>query len=159
MKKYLFVVGIILILVGAGWFISTRSKQSDSASKVEINDKGINISQNGKNLTAEYITDTSKLDLGISVYPKAELLQGRDAPANINLNGVKATAATYKTDDNREKVEQYFKTQIGSEAIVAEGINNSSTYRVIKSKTNAGPWVNVWNEGDTIYFTVVKPLS
>lgn len=159
MKKYLFVFGIILALVGAGWFISTRSKQSDSASKVEITDKGINISQNGKNLKTQYITDTSNLDLGISVYPNAELLQGNDAPANIDINGVKATAATYKTDDSRQKVEQYFKNQIGSDAIVAEGINNSTINRVIKSKTNTGSYVNVWNEGDTIYFTVIKPLS
>lgn len=69
MKKYLFVFGIILALVGAGWFISTRSKQSDSASKVEITDKGINISQNGKNLKTQYITDTSILILGFLFTP------------------------------------------------------------------------------------------
>jgi hypothetical protein len=158
MKKVLFIAGIIVVVVGVAWFVSTRSKQSDSG-KVDINDKGVNISQNGRNISEEYISDTSKLDLGISIYPNAELIDSKDAAAKININGVQGLAATYQTGDSREKVENYFKKQIGSTAIVSEAVNNSITYRVIKSSSNTGSFVNVWNEGKTIYFTVIKPLS
>lgn len=160
MKKYILILVILALLIGGVWIYSAqKNKNLASNSTQEFTDKGFTITQNDKGVSGQYISDTSTLDLGLSVYPRATIISEKSAAETININGVKATAATYKTDDAREKVESYYKGQIGSGAVVVEAIDGTITYRVIKAKTNIGSFVNVWAEVDTTYFTIIKPLK
>jgi len=159
-KKYILILGILALLIGGVWIYSSqKSKNLVTDSSQEFTDKGFTIAQGGKAISGQYITDTDNLNLGLKVYSNASIISEKSAAETININGVKATAATYKTDDSREKVENFYKTQIGSEAIVVEAIDGTITYRVIKAKTNIGSIVNVWAEDAVTYFTIIKPLK
>jgi len=160
MKKYIIVLGVLIVITGGIWIYVARDKTANVTDiKQVFNDQGFSISEGSKSLSGEYIPDTSNLDLGIKVYPGAKIISDKGAAENLNFSGTKVTAATYTTSDSRDKVEKYYQNQIGSDAIVAEAVDGSMKYRVIKSKTDIGSFVNVWVEDDTTYFTIIKPVS
>lgn len=161
MKKIYIIVAVVVVVIGAAiWLISSnRQKTYTSDSKIDFNDKGFSISQGGKTISGENLSNTSDLNLGIAVYPSSEIISGQNAAQNLNYAGVKAQAATYQTTDAKSKVEKYYETQIGSDAVKVEAVNGSTTYTVIKSKTNIGPIVTIYREGDTTFFTIVKTIK
>jgi len=159
MKRYLFLAGVLIVVIGGVWIYSvTRQKNEYTGMSQEFTDKGFSVSQNGQTVSADYIADKSNLNLGIAVYPRAQMIEDKDAAESINLNGIKILAATYSTTDDRIQVETYYKNQIGSDAIAVEAVQGNNTYRVIKSSANIGSFVTVWVDGATTYFTIVKPV-
>lgn len=160
MRKYILIVGILVILVGGVWLYSVLKGRASTGSAQEvITDKGFSVSQDGKTISQAYIADATNLNFGISVYPKAKLIDEKGAASNMEINGSKILTATYQTTDSREKVEKFYMSQIGSEAIFVEAVDGAITYKLIKSKTNIGPSINIYVRQNTTYFTILSPVS
>lgn len=159
MKKYIIILVVVLLLIGGVWIYSALKNKNQLNSSQDFNDKGFIVSQNGKSVSGQYISDTSSLDLGLAAYPNATIIADKDAAEKLNLQGVKLTAATYTTSDARDKVETYYKSKIGTDAIIVEAVDGAQTYRLVKSKNNIGSSVNVWVQDKVTYFTIIKPAS
>jgi len=160
MKKYLIVAGILIILAGGFWLYSSlRSNSSINSSIGTSTENGFSFTKNGKTISAEYVSDPSKVDLGISIYPKAKLIDENQAVENLTIGSSKALAATYTTKDSRGKVESFYLDEIGSDAITVEAIDGSFTYKTIKPKTGIGSFVNVWVDHGATLFTIIKPTK
>jgi len=158
MKRIWLIIVVLIVLIG-GFLIYSSSRQKKVLTNDIFSDKGFTITQDGKTISAQYITDLDNLDMGLAIYPRAEILKSKDAAEILNLGKVKLQLATYLTNDSTDKVEKFYKNQIGSDALRAEGVDGSKRYVVIKSKTNIGSYVNIWREGEKTYFTLIKPLN
>jgi hypothetical protein len=159
MKKVIIIAAALIVLVG-GYFVykklSTPKTTASLPFTQEIKDNSFTLAQGKNKVTGQYV-DPSTLNLGVSVYPNSSPTQDQKPAGNFDLNGVKLTAATYQTSDERSKVESYYKNQFGSDAISSSLVDTDATYMIIKSKSNTGPIVNVWVENEATYFTIIKP--
>lgn len=159
MKKVIIIVAVVIILVG-GFFLYRKLATPQTTAVLpytqEIKDNGFTLAQGKNKVTGQYV-DPATLSLGVSVYPNSTPTEDQKSAGNFDLNGIKLTAATYQTSDQRSKVESYYQNQFGSDAISSSLVDTDATYKIIKSKSNTGPIVNVWVENDTTYFTIIKP--
>lgn len=156
MKKALIIVVIIGVIVTGFFLVRKYSGASGANFKETINDEGFNISTGGGTISGKY-EDANTLNLGLRVYPGATSAGDSKSAGNYNLNGVKLSAATYQTDDSREKVEKFYSNLFGSDLQKGEVISGDKTYKIFKSKTNSdSALVNVWVENNATYFTIFK---
>lgn len=159
MKKTILIIAGFVIIFGSLYLFSTRSSSKGiTGIKEEFSDSGFSISGNGKSISAEYV-EPSTIDFGLPVYPAAEPIKDDPAAGNFDFGGEKMSAATFYTSDTRDKVERYYMNQFGSEAVTGEAYEDELKFKVIKSKTNSGSFVNVWVENNITYFTIIKPVK
>ncbi len=156
MKKIIIIAGALIVIVGGFFLIRSNSSNSSKKYSENITDEGFSISTGGGSISGKY-EDPDKLNLGLSVYSGAILAGDQKSAGNFNLNGVKLTSATYQTDDSREKVEDFYAKQFGSDLQKGEIISGDKTYKLFKSKTNANSaMVNIWTQDNITYFTIFK---
>ena len=157
MKKIIIIAAALVVLVGGYLVIKSLGQEATSSDPIKkvINDEGFNIQQGDSRISGSYVAPET-LDFGIKIYPNSKPTEDQQSAGNFDVNGVKLTAATYLTTDSRSKVEEYYSNQFGSDAVVGSLVDTNATYKIIKSKTNKGPIVNVWVENENTYFTILK---
>jgi hypothetical protein len=152
LKPLLIALGIILVIAGVAIAALTIiGLQIARQTRVRNRDGNVRIeSPFGTVETTNNPVDLGR-QLGVDVYPNAQVLRGK--VANINVAGMHTVAAEFETNDPPDKVADFYKSKLPNATVSVSGEDHCSIVSTEKNNLvtiniephGAGTWIKVAN--------------
>lgn len=154
------VIVIILAIgvLGLIGFMSYRAYKNGKASSqtVATTATGETITNGDTTLKADYIADPKTTKYNVGIYPNATADEDKTASSNFDYNGTKSVSGAFKTTDTFASVVNFYKKQMGLDAVVSTLTDTDVVYYVVSSKSLASTVVAVYTDGNVTRFVIYQ---
>ncbi len=158
MKKTIFYVLVALAALGVLYFGGKsilESKSKNSSSTTSATDY-MNLGDSDTEFTYKPMKE-DELDFTVESYPDAKIITGENSyTGEVNFNGQNTKVATYSTKDTVDEVSDFYKSALGAGATINTVTYSGLDIKVVTSKNNTGPMVEIYKENALTYIKIIE---